>query len=171
MRSNARKVYRDGGGGGAGGLAKFPACRRANSSWFSWLAVLPVNCVPPFIAILPCVAWRACRRRLTAHWSISRLGRSGQGRRSRAGILDDTAVVPGEPATSAARLAARRQIVVILPASGPCAGQRNKSLQTGRGCSTPGWKRDCPFVRKACHPFRSQALIDSTDPLFSTHAE
>ena len=30
------------GGGGAGGLAKLPACRRDNSSWFSWLALVPV---------------------------------------------------------------------------------------------------------------------------------
>ncbi len=44
----ARKVYlaggiAPGGGGGAGGLEKLPACRRASSSWFSWFAVLPPN--------------------------------------------------------------------------------------------------------------------------------
>jgi hypothetical protein len=30
------------GGGGAGGLAKLPDCRRANSSWFNWAAVVPL---------------------------------------------------------------------------------------------------------------------------------
>src|SRR5690242_3343946 len=49
---------------GADGFEKFPACSRCSSSWFSWLAVPPVNCSPlprwcP--AILPCEAWREAR--------------------------------------------------------------------------------------------------------------
>ena len=31
---------------GADGFEKFPACSRCSSSWFSWLAVPPVNCSP-----------------------------------------------------------------------------------------------------------------------------
>ncbi len=50
--------------GGADGFEKLPACNRCNSSWLSWLAVLPVNCGPlPWRvacpAILPCEALRA----------------------------------------------------------------------------------------------------------------
>jgi hypothetical protein len=52
-----------GPGGGAEGFEKFPACSRASSSWFSWLAVLPVSFgpLPLCPAILPCeplCAWR-----------------------------------------------------------------------------------------------------------------
>jgi hypothetical protein len=50
------------GGGGDAGIGAFPACKRASSSWFSWSAVLPVNCgaLPRWCAaILPWAIWRA----------------------------------------------------------------------------------------------------------------
>ena len=52
------------GGGGDAGIGAFPACKRASSSWFSWSAVLPVNCgaLPRWCAaILPWAIWRAWR--------------------------------------------------------------------------------------------------------------
>jgi hypothetical protein len=57
----------DGGAGGGGGetegFEKLPACSRASSSWFSWLAVLPANLgpLPVCPAILPCEPLRAWR--------------------------------------------------------------------------------------------------------------
>ncbi len=49
------------GPGGTEGFEKLPACSRASSSWFSWLAVLPVNFgpLPLCPAILPCEPLRA----------------------------------------------------------------------------------------------------------------
>jgi len=41
------------------------------------------------------------------------------------------------PATSAAKIAARRRVAVILPASPPCADQRSTWSQTRRGPSAP----------------------------------
>jgi hypothetical protein len=44
------------GGGRAAGIEKLPACGRPNSSWLSWLAVLPLTCMPRFVAVF---LWRA----------------------------------------------------------------------------------------------------------------
>ena len=99
-------------------MAKFPACRRANSSWFSWLAVLPVNCVPPFIAVLPCVAGvHADASAPSLRWWLRDRDRSRQNAASPA----NRRAPPPPPGPTGRTIAAENKCAASVP-PGPAAG-------------------------------------------------